>query len=75
MLVVVNFAEENAEVEVCIPVHAFEFLGLPEDNYLATDLLTDEQQLVRLAKDKTFKMRLRGWGARVWKITLGKCVV
>lgn len=75
LLVVVNFAEENAEVEVCIPVHAFEFLGLPEDNYLATDLLTDEQQLVRLAKDKTFKMRLRGWGARVWKITLGKCVV
>ena len=51
LLVVANFAETREVVEVSIPAHAFDYLGLKEKNAQATDLLTGEKQRLPLVRD------------------------
>ena len=67
LLVVVNFAENDAEVGVVIPAHAFETLGIAEKNYKAAELLTGGGQTLKLKKDTAVKLAVGGLGACVLK--------
>ena len=67
VLVVVNFEEYPCTIGVKIPEHAFEFLSLPEGTQCATDLLTDEVQILELQPDAFTKVTLPSWGAAVLK--------
>ncbi len=40
VLVVVNFSATAVECKVCLPSHAFDYLGLPEKTVMAKDLLS-----------------------------------
>ena len=51
LLVVANFDESPTVVNVTIPAHAFDFLGIKEKNAVATDLLTDSQIKITLKRD------------------------
>ena len=67
ILVVVNFDEYPTTIGVRIPKHAFEFLSLPEGTQCATDLLTDEVQVINLEVDGFTKVTMPSWGATVLK--------
>jgi len=51
LLVVSNFDDSTATVNVTIPAHAFDFLSIKEKNAVATDLLTDSQFKITLKRD------------------------
>jgi glycosidase len=67
ILVVVNFDEYPTTIGVRIPEHAFEFLSLPEGTQCATDLLTDEVQVINLEVDGFTKVTMPSRGAAVLK--------
>ena len=51
LLVVANFDDSTAAVNVTIPAHAFDFLSIKEKNAVATDLLTGSQFKITLKRD------------------------
>ena len=51
LLVVSNFDDSTAAVNVTIPAHAFDFLSIKEKNALATDLLTGSLFKITLKRD------------------------
>jgi glycosidase len=68
LLVVANFDDAPAVVDVLIPAHAFEFLGLREKSYLATDLLGGDSMTLALKKDQTVHVEVAARGAVVLKM-------
>ncbi len=68
LMVVANFDDAAAEVDVCIPAHAFEFLKLREKSYKATDLLSDEKTTLSLEADKTVHIEVPARYAVVYKL-------
>lgn len=69
LLVVVNFSRPEVRVSVTIPAHAFDFLGLPERDFVASDLLTGEKVDVHLKKDETTTMVLPPYGGKILKFS------
>ena len=67
LLVVVNFDELPATMNVTIPAHAFDFLGIKEKNAVATDLLTDAQHKITLKRDGAIPMTVAPLSAIVLK--------
>ena len=68
LLVVVNFEDHEAEVDVCLPAHAFDFLQLKETTVMATDLLTKEKESMKLQKDASVHMKIAARSGSVWKL-------
>lgn len=68
LLVVANFAEEEAEVGVVVPRHAFDFLRLKPSHRKAKDLLTGEQQKIDFKADVPIPLRIPALSALVLKI-------
>jgi len=66
--VVANFDDAPAVVDVLIPAHAFEFLGLREKTYAATDLLGGDSMALALKKDQTVRVEVAARGAVVLKM-------
>ena len=67
MLIAVNFAANAADTHITIPSHAFEFLGIKEGDVTATDLLTNKEQKITLAKDAAIKVSIPAYGGIVLK--------
>lgn len=70
LLIVVNFSRPNVRVSVVIPSHAFDFLGLPEREIVASDLLSGEKLALDLRKDGAVTMELPPYGARILKFNI-----
>ena len=68
LLVAVNFDDQEVEIDVHIPAHAFDYLKVTEQTATATDLLTREKQGVLLHHDGTVRMKVDARSGRVWKI-------
>ncbi|MBO5548179.1 MAG: alpha-amylase family protein [Prevotella sp.] len=68
LMVAVNFDDSETEVDVCLPAHAFDYLGLKEKTAMATDLLSKEKQSVMLRRDGLVRMKIAARGGRVWKL-------
>ena len=68
LIVVVNFDDREAEVDVCLPAHAFEYLQLKEKTAMATDLLSKEKQSMILHRDGSVRMKIAARSGRVWKL-------
>lgn len=67
ILVVANFSDQQREVKVVIPEHAFNFFQIAEGDVDATDLLTGEKKTVTLRKNDRFPVQITPWGVRVYK--------
>ena len=67
LLVVANFSDEATHIGVTIPCHAFDFLGLPELEVEATDLLTGEHTTLNLKKDGTVEMDVAAYSGNILK--------
>ena len=68
LLVVANFDDHQAAVDVRIPAHAFEFLGMKEKSYKAHDLLTDAAYEMSLKADQTVHVEVDARSAAVLKL-------
>ncbi len=67
LLVVANFEEQSADMDVMIPAHAFDYLQIKEKNTIATDLLSGKKKRIVLRRDETVNMQLPPLGAVVLK--------
>ena len=70
LLVVVNFADREEEIDVALPAHAFDYMEMKEKSAMAVDLLTKERQSMLLHKDCMIRMVVEARGARVWKLKM-----
>ena len=68
LLVVANFDDAPATVDVQIPAHAFEFLGLREKTYTATDLLSGQTTSLSLKADQSITITVPSRYAVVYKL-------
>ncbi len=69
LLIVANFAAEACEIEVNIPLHAFDTLKIPQHQEIkATELLSGLTAAVSFSSEKPFKAHVDAFGAAVWKI-------
>ena len=68
LLVVANFDDAPAAVDVRIPVHAFEFLKLKEKSLEATDLLSGQCMTLCLKADEQVHVDVPARGAVVYKM-------
>ena len=71
LIVAANFSNDMRATDIRIPAHAFEFLGIDEGRYTATDVLTDRETEVNLVKDGMVSVNIGGNGGVVLKINLG----
>ena len=70
LLVVVNFGADRVNTSVNIPAHAFDFLGLPEKEVRAIDLLTGQEMDIALKRDGAVDMDLRPYTGRIYKFSI-----
>lgn len=71
LLVVVNFSQEETECSVCLPHHAFEYLGIPEKTVTASDLLSKgDTTSFELKAGSVIKMSVPGYGGKIYKFTV-----
>ena len=70
LLVVVNFEDQEAVIDVNVPAHAFDYMEMKEKNVIATDLLTKEKLAMRMKRDSSIRMAVPANGGRVWKVKL-----
>lgn len=70
LFIVVNFADYEAHSEVRIPVHAFDFLHLPEKQVEAIDLLSGETQRFDLKKDGFLPVDVSPYSGRIYKFNI-----
>ncbi len=68
LLVAVNFDGKPAQTEILIPYHAFECLGLKEDTFVATDLLSGNEKHINLKADGKVSVEIPDHGGVVYKI-------
>ena len=67
ILVIANFADQATTVNVNIPAHAFDYLGLSEKNSQVTDLLTDVKFRLHFKRDEAVVVEVPQNGAAILK--------
>ena len=72
LFVVVNFNDTEAQCQVLIPEHAFDFLHLPEKSVEAIDLLTGETQRLDLKKNGLLPADVAPYSGRIYKFKIMK---
>ncbi|MGL4852231.1 MAG: alpha-amylase family glycosyl hydrolase [Phocaeicola sp.] len=71
LLIVVNFDGKDTKTAVKVPLHAFEFLQIPQkESYEAMELLTQMPQQVEMKPDETVSLKLKGYSGQILKIKL-----
>ena len=70
MLIVVNFAGENAKCDVVVPQHAIDYLNIPEKKCQVVDLLNGEELTTEVYGDQTFPVEVGPYSVRIFKMNL-----
>ena len=72
LLVVANFDDQDVDIDVNLPAHAFDYLKIKECTAMATDLLSKEKLSMMLRPDGAVRMNVGACSARVWKVKCKK---
>ena len=72
LLVVANFDDQDVDIDVNLPAHAFDHLKIKECAAMATDLLSKEKLSMMLRPDGAVRMNVGARSARVWKVKCKK---
>lgn len=70
LLVVANFSDDGVNIEVNIPQHAIEYLGLPTGIRQTTDLMSGDTNAVCINGNVPIKLMINGNSAKVLKIKI-----
>jgi glycosidase len=68
LLIAANFDGDEANINVNIPAHAFDYMQLKERHGIASDMLSADKIKFELKADSSVNMTIPGYGARVWKM-------
>ena len=68
LIIVANFADNAAEIELVIPQHAFDFLQIPKQEVTAIDLLDGSDLKIILRPEQPIPMVVPPLGGRVYKV-------
>ncbi|MCM1450402.1 MAG: alpha-amylase family protein [Clostridiales bacterium] len=68
LIIVANFDEADVHIEVNIPAHAFDTLGITPARETMTQLLTGETAILSLDPDTPLPLNIKGKSAVVWKL-------
>lgn len=68
LLIAVNFDSQPCSLRINIPLHAFEHLGIPQGDCVATELLTRDMMRKQFSSTATFDTDIAPNDAVVWKI-------
>ena len=68
MLIVVNFDDVEATLNLTIPAHAFDYLGIEEKSMNATELLTGKKLTLNLKRDAQVTLTIEPRGGMVLKM-------
>lgn len=68
LVIIANFSDEEASVEVNIPSHAFEYLEINRGYAMAKELLTGQESVKTISDSASFASNIPPHGAVVWKI-------
>ncbi|MDE6485559.1 MAG: alpha-amylase [Duncaniella sp.] len=68
IFVAANFGDEPADLKVNIPMHAFEYLDIPQGEVMAKELLSGDTDVKNLVPDDTFDVTVPAHDAVMWKI-------
>lgn len=72
LLVVANFDDQDVDIDVNLPAHAFDYLKIKECTAMATDLLTKDKLSMMLRPDGAVRMNVGAHSGRVWKVKCKK---
>ncbi len=72
LVILVNFSDDEAQVEVNLPSHAFDYLKMPRGFARSIDLLTGQESLKALSDSIPFASHIPAHGAVIWKVDLSK---
>nr|WP_315347697.1 alpha-amylase family glycosyl hydrolase [Hoylesella enoeca] len=70
LLVIINFSDRRVHVNVNLPGHAFDYLGMTERDVTAVDLLTGETVVLPLKRDTTVPADIRPHTGRIYKFSM-----
>lgn len=70
LLVVANFSDDDTELSVRIPEHAFNFLSIPEGNLKGKDLLGKDTADYSWKKDQPLTLKVKGNIGAIIKFTI-----
>ena len=70
MLIVLNFSQEDSELSICIPGHAFDFFHFTEEVVQATDLMSGNKKKVELKRDGVFPVSVSANGVSIYKFNV-----
>ncbi|GAB6963107.1 alpha-amylase family glycosyl hydrolase [Prevotella fusca] len=70
LLVVANFDQKRVHVNVTVPSHAYDFLGLPEQEVEMTDLLSGFTKVVELKRDGQIALDVAANFGRIYKFNI-----
>lgn len=68
LLIAVNFASEDAEMEIRLPRHAFDMMGISEGDYSAVELLENRKARKTVSSELPFLTKVPAHGAVIWKL-------
>ena len=68
LFIMVNFDNNEALMDVNIPDHALDVLGLKEGNYKMTELLSGNNATMTVSSTVPFKVAVPSKGAVIWKL-------
>ena len=72
LVILTNFSDEEVNVEVNIPTHAFDYLEVPRGYTKAVELLSGQESVKAFSDTAAFASHIPAHGAVVWKIDASK---
>lgn len=69
LLVVANFDDVPADIQLTVPGHAFDYLHLAERDYRGVDLLTGDELTLTLHRDASVGLSLPARGVLVLRLS------
>ncbi len=69
LIIGVNFDDSPADIQVNIPDHAFDFLGITPGRYAQRELLTSARRTTEISPETPFPLPIAPHSASIWKFT------
>ena len=73
LLIVANFDEQEADIAIFLPAHAFEFMHIPPDvKTVGKDLFSGKEIHSSLCADSFFELSVMPWNGKILKFTINE---
>lgn len=70
LFITVNFSAASVEQSVCVPLHAFDFLKMPQGDFKGKEILTNKPVNIHLKADEAFSTIVPAFSASIIKVSI-----